>query len=529
MGLLRISRLTLWGTVGLLIGVGLLSRIAPLFDQGGRLLRQWPSEDGYLMLTIARNLALGRGMSVAEGTIPTNGTQPLFTLLQAAGFAIVGGDRVAGVAIAQGMQIGFSLVAAGLLFALARQVLHARPYRSEIAALAAGLWFASALAIPHTMNCLETGLYVTLILLSVYVWHRQEITRAERDRFSSSVLGVGGVLGLTFWARIDAVFLIAAITLWHALPGVFAKRQQLVRRILESVVVGLTTIAIASPWLLYNQLNFGSIMPVSGTAQSADAAFGSNASEVPSTLFEYATVVLPIPESLEKTGPVLVGASLFILLYLGVLGRFALKMNRQERVLLAVVGTFATFLIVYYGLLFGAAHFVDRYLFPLSPFLALSTTAMLACGWDRWFGSVNVQRGLSLVGLTALGLAIVLNVRLYRLGSEHAHFQVVEWVQQNVPEQVWVGAVQTGTLGFFHDRTINLDGKVNPDALAAKLERRIPEYVVEQRFDENGGQIEFLVDWVGIAQWAELEPLAQHFELIVEDRRQNLAVLARRS
>ena len=45
------------------------------------MLRQWPTEDGYLMLTIARNMALGNGMSTADGELPTNGTQPLATTI----------------------------------------------------------------------------------------------------------------------------------------------------------------------------------------------------------------------------------------------------------------------------------------------------------------------------------------------------------------------------------------------------------------------------------------------------------------
>src|SRR5262249_10342240 len=77
----------LWLTVAGMVAVGLVSRVVPLLNSGGRLLRQFPSEDGYLMLTIARNIALGHGMSVANGTIPTNGTQPLATLLWALCFA----------------------------------------------------------------------------------------------------------------------------------------------------------------------------------------------------------------------------------------------------------------------------------------------------------------------------------------------------------------------------------------------------------------------------------------------------------
>ncbi len=154
---------------------------------------------------------------------------------------------------------------------------------------------------------------------------------------------------------------------------------------------------------------------------------------------------------------------------------------------------------------------------------------MVGAGVRRWPVGGLVHRLLPYGGLALLVLVLLLNVRLYKLGTTHEHFQVVGWVDQNVEALTWVGAVQTGTLGFFHDRTINLDGKVNPQALDAVLKRQIPTYVVEATFDDQGRQIDYLVDWVGIAGWMELEPIKSHFELLVKDEQQNLAVLQRRS
>jgi hypothetical protein len=512
-----------------LFAVGFIARLLPLFNQNGRLLRQWPTEDGYLMLTIARNIGLGHGMSIAGGTIPTNGTQPLFTFIQAIGFFLVGGDREDGVLIALLLQLGFSLVAAGCLFLLARQVLHQRPYHQEVSALAVGLWYASPVVIPHSMNCLETGLYTMLILITLYSWYGGELRAADRCHVSKSVVGIGVLLGLCVWARIDAVFLVAAITLWHSLIGLLFHRQQFPRRLIESVIMGSTAVILISPWLIYNKVNFGSIMPISGTAQSATASFASNLGEVPAALFEYATFILPIPYSLEHSGIGLVGASIGVLLYAGALGYTALRMKPQERLFLAVGATFALFLMGYYGLFFGAAHFVDRYLSPISPLTAILTATLLGIGWMRLRTWKKSRQFLTGVTLAIVTLVALLHLKLYRQGSVHQHFQVINWVQQNVPEVTWVGAIQTGTLGFFHDRTVNLDGKVNPAALAALLRREIPTYVVQQEFDRNGGQIDYLADWFGIASWIKLEPIASHFDLIVEDQQNNLAVLRRHS
>lgn len=513
------------------MAIGLISRLAPLFSPTRRL-SQFPTEDGYLMLTIARNIALGHGMSTADGTIPTNGTQPLFTLIQAVGFWLVGGDKPAGVVIALVLQVSFSLGAAGLLFLLAVSVLRHREQAIEMAALTAGLWYASAIVVPHSMNCLETGLYSLLVLLSVYVWYQHEQTPSSTQLYLGFALKLGALLGLTFWSRNDAVFLVAAITGWHTLLGLIfpARRSELPRRLGESLLMGLTCLIVVSPWLVYNQINFGSIVPISGTAQSAMAAFGNNAVQLPSKLFEYASIILPVPAALERVPLFLVITSLVVIIYLIALFVSAVRlMQPQERICFYVIATYGAILIIYYGFFFGAAHFVSRYLFPLSPFLAMFTVAILTEWVKSWPVGFLTQCLFPYSRIAMLVLILLLNFRLYQLGTEHEHFQVVRWVNENVPKSTWVGAIQTGTLGFFHDRTINLDGKVNPQALIALLKRQIPTYVVEATFDEQGGQIQYLADWLGIAGWMELEPIKSHFEVIVDDEAQNLAVLRRKT
>jgi hypothetical protein len=101
-------------------------------------------------------------------------------------------------------------------------------------------------------------------------------------------------------------------------------------------------------------------------------------------------------------------------------------------------------------------------------------------------------------------------------------------VNANVPNDVWVGAPQSGTLGYFHDRTLNLDGKVNPLALEALKERRRGEYIVESN-------AEYLVDWESLAWPLPAKFLtigdpvvARAFEVVVDDPSLNLAVLRRR-
>jgi len=112
----RTRRLGFGLLVAILLACGLVARIAPLFNQDDRPARQFPTEDAYLMLTIARNMAIGNGMSTAAGTIPTNGTQPAITFLWALGYRLMNGDKMLGVAVVQVLEIAIGLTGASHLF-----------------------------------------------------------------------------------------------------------------------------------------------------------------------------------------------------------------------------------------------------------------------------------------------------------------------------------------------------------------------------------------------------------------------------
>ena len=99
----------------------------------------------------------------------------------------------------------------------------------------------------------------------------------------------------------------------------------------------------------------------------------------------------------------------------------------------------------------------------------------------------------------------------------------MEWIQSHLTDEDWVGAIQSGTIGFFHARTINLDGKVNPRALHARRLGRFPGYVVRS-------PVEWLVDWPPILRQITKWPLVQEeFVVVVEDPSRRLLVFRRRS
>jgi hypothetical protein len=504
---------------GALLAVGIISRVVPLLDIGGRMLAQWPTEDGYFMLAMARNVALGHGLSVTGGEMPTNGTQPGTTFVWSVLFWLVGGDRNKGVLLVQILEVFIALGTSAGLYRLGLKVLIGHPARETVSALTAALWFASPLVVPHTMNCLETGAYACIGVWITSVFIERPLDDAVPWTWGRSV-AVGVLLGAAFWARNDACFLILGACLVYLYSGYHCGPVVVRERFLRTLVFGATSVLTASPWLIHNYTNFGHIMPVSGRAESLTGKFATNLDDLPSVLVEYLLVLLPIPQKLQDHPVVVAGCVLGLLVTVAILLVAWRNSRRPVRALIVMIGIYAVALSLFYGLFFGAPWFIARYTMPLSPYFTLLTVTVAWKLWSRLGMPVQMPMAAT-VGLGALLLAGGLNVRLYTKGSQHPHFQVVDWVKQNTSEATYVGAVQTGTLGFFHDKTINLDGKVNIAAYEALTRAELAEYVA-------ASNIEVLADWAGLADWYEMPLIQEHFDLIVHDTEKNLSVLRRK-
>jgi hypothetical protein len=492
--------------IGSLFLAGAAVRLAPLASDTHTVAAI--TEDGYLMLTVARNLALGRSLTIADGTIATNGVQPLVTLIWGGLHRLFDGERLPS------------------LRAVIITVFRRFAWRDGAAALAAACWFASPLAVRHTTNGLETGFSVcglAAFLLLDRRWARRSLARA---------VVMGASLGVLFLLRNDAVFFILAylaLELFGTGNRLPIEKRGISQRVMDACAAALASVVVASPWLLYNARVFGHIVPVSGRAQNLNLQTGENLVEVPRVLAEYAWVATPLPAWLGyETGWAGLTAALAVCLVSATLvlaRRVGITLERWMVLVLLHVAL----LTAYYGLFFGAAYFLSRYLFPLS-----LVSALVPCVWV--FARRPTERGIAATGVVMAACVAALMIwsawRFNVRSAVHDHWHVVEWVQENLPEDAWVGAPQSGTLGYFHDRTINLDGKVNPFALQARRDNRLFQYIV------NDTPIEYIADWYGLARWVDRpetvqeerdpELLTRHFLVAVRAPERNLMVLKRR-
>lgn len=504
---------------------GVVFRIYPIFTGMPDLAEAFITEDGYLMLTVARNMAIGLGMTVSEGTILTNGVQPMATFLFTLPYLATGGDRVEALV---GIHLILAMISVGALIAI--RAFAARMLRGQDAGvllpwLVAALWFLGPVLLRHSMNALETGL-ITLVAVAVLLQFGRVIGQGADARLVDR-LGLGLLCGLVFVARIDAAILVVAIFAVWTLDLLIRQRLGFGTVFAWLMPAGLLSLAVAAPWLLNNYLGFGSIMPSSGPAQSLNAEFAAHAALIPAKIFEYLFPMLPVPRPFERRLVMMViFGAVAVIIMLAFLVQVLRKGDSAVRAMVMAYTLHAVALVAYYGLFFGAPHFLSRYLAPLAP-LFIVAAVWVALDLGRLVMRTRPRFLALLYGWGGVVLSVALLIRLLLPGApQQGHEQVIAWTQENVPHEAWIGAVQTGTLGYWHDRTINLDGKVNPDALAARqTEGHVLAYVTES-------EIDYIVDWAGLASWLtrpEGQPyFAEAFEVVVDDPATNLSVLRRR-
>jgi hypothetical protein len=155
--------------------------------------------------------------------------------------------------------------------------------------------------------------------------------------------------------------------------------------------------------------------------------------------------------------------------------------SEESRRALEFAGCLAVSFIVlafWYALSSWAMHFYTRYLSPLG----LVAVFLVAIAGARLYRRIPafVSRGASILLVIPI---LVITIALWRpstfFGGNGGIRQQLKLVTKYVPPSDVVAAGQSGTLGYFRSNVVNLDGKVNPDALA--YQSRMWEYLQKVR------------------------------------------------
>jgi hypothetical protein len=306
---------------------------------------------------------------------------------------------------------------------------------------------------------------------------------------------LGSILGLVIFVRVDAVFLVITIALYQILSNRQSKPFDRCKKF--TTIAGMAFL-VSSPWWLYYLFGFGSVMPTCGVAQQDWTLSLGRVGHALSAFFQ---TTMPLIYVSRFGG---IGADVIRVVITATVIVFVWKMRHNlipasaydfppnlllKRTLefgrCLLISTLS--LVLWYAFSSYAYWFYGRY---FSPMFLLSTLCISYLLLQLCSNTPKVLPILSLVlcvpllssvGFLHTGKIILGNLR---------YTDQLQLVKQYVPDEEYVAAANSGTLGYFRDRVVNLDGKVNPDAL--KFRNKIWMYLKER-------EIHWFCDWPNVA------------------------------
>jgi hypothetical protein len=444
--------------------------VAVSFAEGG--------DDAYYFFTVARNIANGHGITI-DGTHWTTGFQPLWAFVCAVAF-LAPSDRAA-MTIIYVISIALWLASALLFVRLVRRI-SLTPVPPSVAALLVVLFLGEGQLTRGYFNGMETGLYLTCVLWLVTAF--QEYLALEPAHVSRGrVLGLGAIAGLTMLARNDALFLCGALL---AATLFFGKRRHPVRDV--AIVVAVAS-AMVTPWLAYCQWASGHPMPQSGIATSIGIR-----GYVPLNSIAHRIVISMEPLGFVKVRSLVDNhVAAFAVLSLAIAAILALSWQRARPVLvprsgwiLLSLGAAVLCLLLYYPLVSAAGQFFERYFLPLKLLVLLLVAPLIVRGLAKVEGRPLAGALVLAVAAATVGSNLYWIARDYgRPSRSHLGPEAYDFVRSPYATGTSrIGMTESGRLGFLYPtRVVNLDGKMNVEALQALLAGRLGSYIQSANLD----------------------------------------------
>jgi 4-amino-4-deoxy-L-arabinose transferase-like glycosyltransferase len=465
-------------------------------------------DDSFYAFKIAQNMAAGQGMTF-DGIHSTNGFQPLYVLLLVPIFFFFGETLSLPIYFALTLLAIFSLLTTLLIYLICRR--YVGRTASFIAAL---IWVFSPIVTKQSANGLETALTAFMIALCSY-YYLEKIRSCIHPPLLRLIL-FGLILGLAVLSRIDTIFLVLVIFLDYLF--LLRRRRSSSSSVLRSSLVPLGVLIVYGPWLVLCLIACGSPLQDSGAATRFLSLayapmfdFGSMSlgTEGPDLTFiwahiQYSFSALKVAPPVHvifrliakigeyagaQSGVRLVGNFLGFLLLLAtslLIFKWKRDPERRRRLEIGFLFLFCGLVFVSYSLYIFGAFFFLRYFYPLF-MLSCILIAFIIQDLLDWLP----QRSLSLRRF-AIG-AVVLYTgffsyfsysQAFRSHAIYPFYDIAKWVRAHTDKDDTVGIFQCGTVGYLVDRkVINLDGKVNRQALSALKNGCLEEYIEEESID----------------------------------------------
>lgn len=428
------------------------------------------SEDGFYMLTVADNIAKGKGISYNYNQ-PTTGIQPLATFVYA-GIAkltyIFSEDKAL---LARSVIVYSALLELLFMLVIFKITSLIAPYisKKKLLFLSGIFTILNFNLFLFFSNGLETGLYLTC-LGGIIIYSFEFINKPD---YKHAIL-FGLAAGITALARLDFLAIFAVFILASLIEKKIEFNKVL--------TIGFAALLTISPWLLYVYSVTGTIFQSSISAQSNLA--------LPTTLTEklYFLItallqhLLPLFFTSYKDW-ILFAAFPFMLLFIIYMYKKGLFKTAYGSEMLHWFLAIS-FLVPLYFTFSGAHWFYIRYFTPLF-LIFIPYTIILFNHLYR----INIKKPYLIVSSICLMLffsQIYYHIHTVRVGNHQC--LRINFIMKNFKSDEKIGVWQSGTTGYFCPNVVNLDGKMN--SVADKYNRANNNY----RYIDSVG-INVLVDW----------------------------------
>ena len=418
------------------------------------------TEDGFYSLAVARNLALGNGFTT-DSIIkqPTNGFQPLFTLITSLIYRITS-DQLQALRLVLLLH-SIIFIATSLSFAaLSRNLIavHKKKQRTFVFWCVALLYISSSLLRQQHHNGLETGFLLMIFAL---------FSNAVISESSSLIQGL--LLGALCLTRIDTIPYAIAFLGLSALISNKPMRQRFKHLSIIAIILSICVV----PWLVYNYSLTGSAIPSSGRQSML---LDINEKRLNSAREALVNVVTPFTNiiHLDSRFPnILLGLKLLLLAIAASAvwssKKKGLNFCSTTRLVLLVHIVFCLFIICWYTVNSNAVWFYSRYFIPVAPLSII----ILSLGFSNILVSPSplsakrkVAMVLAIILLVASPIRSVYMNHFGKVGQLFGYRAQLKLVENNVLKGQLAAAFQSGTLGYFRNGILNLDGKTNYEVLA---------------------------------------------------------------
>ncbi|MDD5362061.1 MAG: hypothetical protein PHN88_08005 [Ignavibacteria bacterium] len=438
-------------------------------------------DDAYLCLTIARNIADGKGFLYGDSF--TNGFQPLYVFIMAPVFLLLKGDLIAPIYISLIFLNIVSLFSLYLVFSLIKFL-----FNDIWSAFLVSLFYIfTPVIIRNTSNGMETSVSFFFFLLLFYVFYKYMQT--DLSNISSKKMFFFGVLsGAGILARFDILIAVACIAMYFLCCVKKTSLNLDIKRLLFFV---LGIILVYSPWMLLSYIYTGDIYHISGKSVQKQA----------DSLLKMSTNYLPVYINITYKSVRQIILNYWCIGIYSLVLAFMLKSVYKSSISKTgylrkhiVLITTSALMFLSYTYYIKAFWYFDRYLFPLLVIFLILTGYFVHLILSNTANHKTKRIFLFVSAIVIIGLN-VLRPNFYRYFyksdfPENGYYRIGNWVSQNFDSNTVVGSLQTGALAYFAKdvKIINLDGVVNKESYDAVKNSKLMDYIRSKK-------IEYVVGW----------------------------------